>query len=102
MVAVVALGLLATSSRNSVPGPGIVFASRLDSCVSANPLGWFVPVASTWPARRWPGVGGRRFPVRHRGTIRSVLGLDDSCHRLCFKSRTRRVRRTSLGSSPGH
>jgi hypothetical protein len=31
MVAVAALGLLPTSSRNSVPNPGIVFASRLDS-----------------------------------------------------------------------
>jgi hypothetical protein len=40
MVAVAALGLRPASSRNSVPRPGIVFASRLDSCVSASPLGW--------------------------------------------------------------
>ena len=31
MVAVAAMGLLPTSSRNSVPRPRIVFASRLDS-----------------------------------------------------------------------
>jgi len=31
MVAFAALGLLPTTSRNSVPRPGIVFASRLDS-----------------------------------------------------------------------
>jgi hypothetical protein len=40
MVAVAAPGLLPTSFRNSVPRQGIVFASRLDSCVSASPLGW--------------------------------------------------------------
>ena len=102
MVAVADPGLLPTSSRNSVPRPGIAFTSRLDSCVSANPLGCFVAVALIWPADRWPGIGRRRYPVRNRGTRELMFGLDDLCHRLCFKSRTRRARRTSLGSSPGH
>ena len=66
MAAVAALGLLPTPSRNSVPRPGIVFASRLDSCLSASPLGWSLTRGSAsgpQPAGNHPRAVAKDLPV---------------------------------------